>query len=474
MPFEYSQELANDFENLLETDEGYDVIIYVGNDKNVKEIHAFSNILRIRSQYFRTAFSNKLTKKKDGKFIFNFPNISPQFFEVILRFIYCGKIDLEKLQGSDILNLLTAVNELKIQRLLICIQEYLIKHQHEFLQQNPLKILETSYQNKAFTNLLNYCLENICTKPDNLFKSGKFVNLKAPLLELLLKRDDLSLEEIDIWNNLIKWCFSQNPSIQQDVNKWNKEEIITMERTIHKFIPLIRFNHISSADFITKVYPFKKIMPKDLVSNMLLFRMAPDEQLNVDIHSPRKQTLSSIIFNNHFAIFSSWIEIKNDSYYDVKNIPYDFHLLYRASRDGNTVAAFHDKCDNKGATMVIVKVSNSNQIVGGYSPISWNSNNTWKSTYNSFLFSFANKNNLQSAKVGYSNGDKYSVGNFTSYGPLFGGGNDLGFDNKKWCRYKSESYPDIGIPDDFKADDYEVFQVVKKKNMFRKRPLARI
>jgi hypothetical protein len=85
MSFDYSKEAIDDYETLLESDEEYNVVIHSGENKNVKEIHAHSNILRIRSQYFRTAFSNKLTEKKDGKFIFNFPNISPQFFKIILR-----------------------------------------------------------------------------------------------------------------------------------------------------------------------------------------------------------------------------------------------------------------------------------------------------------------------------------------------------------------------------------------------------
>ncbi|POG76247.1 hypothetical protein GLOIN_2v905933 [Rhizophagus irregularis DAOM 181602=DAOM 197198] len=85
MTFEYSQELANDYEKLFEEDEDYDVIIYAGENNKVKEIHAHSNILRFRSLYFSTAFSNELTKKKDGKYIFNFPKISPKFFKIILR-----------------------------------------------------------------------------------------------------------------------------------------------------------------------------------------------------------------------------------------------------------------------------------------------------------------------------------------------------------------------------------------------------
>ncbi|PKK64954.1 hypothetical protein RhiirC2_853947, partial [Rhizophagus irregularis] len=275
MAFEYSQEIINDLEKLFEAEEEYNVIIYSGENNNIKEFHAHSILLRIRSQYFRSAFSKERSEKKDGKHVFNFPNISPQFFKIILRFIYCGKIDLSKLQGPDILKLLIAVDELKIQTLILCIQEYLIKHQHEFLQQNPLEILETVYQRETFTNLWNYYLEEICAKPDTLFKSDKFTNLKAPLLELLLKRDDLSLDEIDIWDSLIKWSYAQHPSIQQDVKKWNKEEITVMERTLHKFIPLIRFYHVDSEGFFLKVYPFKILIPEDILDNVLAFHMAP-------------------------------------------------------------------------------------------------------------------------------------------------------------------------------------------------------
>ena len=85
MTFEYPQELADDYEKLLEDDEDCNVIIYAGENENIKEIHAHSNILRRRSQYFRAAFSKKWAEKKDGKFIFKKPNISPQFFKIILR-----------------------------------------------------------------------------------------------------------------------------------------------------------------------------------------------------------------------------------------------------------------------------------------------------------------------------------------------------------------------------------------------------
>src|SRR6266511_2322029 len=246
MSYEHLQETVNDYDRLFETGEGYDVIIYAGQNENVKEICAHSIILCTRSQYFRSAFSKEQAEKKDGKFIFKKPDISPLLFKIAIRYIYCGKIDLTKLKCSDILKLLL-----------------------------------------EFDELWNFCLEKICQEPEMLFNSDKFISLKAPIVELFLKRDDLCLDEIIIWDSLIKWSLAQNPTISQDVTKWNKEEFIIMERTLDRFIPLIRFYRITPENFIDKVYPFKELLPKDLVKNIFTFHMIPDRELNVNTLPPR-------------------------------------------------------------------------------------------------------------------------------------------------------------------------------------------
>ena len=64
---------------------------------------------------------------------------------MINRFIYCGNIELKNLQGPDVLKLLIAVDELNIQPLISHVQEFLIEHKMEFLQQNPT---ETAYQHE--------------------------------------------------------------------------------------------------------------------------------------------------------------------------------------------------------------------------------------------------------------------------------------------------------------------------------------
>ncbi|GBB91209.1 hypothetical protein RclHR1_01840006 [Rhizophagus clarus] len=473
MSTKFCVELSNDYEKLFETEIGYDVIIYAGEEPNIKEFHTHSNILCIRSEYFRSAFSNEWVEKQDGKFIFRKPNVAHHLFNVILRFIYCGKVELKDLQELDILKLLIAVDELNIQQLISHIQDYLIKNQTEFLRQNLTDVLEIIYQHETFTDLWNFCLEKICDDPKILFDSDKFIDLKAPLLELLLKRDNLNMNEIDVWESLLKWCFAQE-NMDNDPTKWNKDEITKVERLLHNFIPLIRFYDIEPTDFFYKVYNYKDILPQDLIHDLLEFHIVPNIKPKTSIAPSRKLNSqfdidSTLIQSNHIPLFASWIDKEDSSYYNNKNIPYDFKLLYHSGRDGFSAESFHKNCNNKGATIWIAKIQGSTQLIGGYNPLDWNGNDVWKTTPDSFLFNFTDVKDLSTAKLGYVNDPHSAIYCVDYQGPQMGV--LLCHGNNKWVNYDDNAtcYPDIGIPNasnipDFKVENYEVFQVIKNKN----------
>ena len=48
------------------------------------------------------------------------------------------------------------------------------------------------------------------------------------------------------------------------------------------------------------------------------------------------------------------------------NLPYEFKLLYRSSRDGFNTNSFHKNCGGKGATIWVAKIQDSAQLIGGY------------------------------------------------------------------------------------------------------------
>ena len=94
-----------------------------------------------------------------------------------------------------------ASDELNFKKLTKLTEDFIIENHRQFLQNDPVGILQIVYYCKPLVNLQEFCLENICSEPENLFNSDKFTQLSAPLLEIILKRDDLRFDEIEIWEN---------------------------------------------------------------------------------------------------------------------------------------------------------------------------------------------------------------------------------------------------------------------------------
>jgi hypothetical protein len=123
-------------------------------------------------------------------------------------------------------------------------------------------------------------------------------------LEVLLKRYDLNIDEIEIWEGLLKWCFAQQ-NIKNDPTEWNHEDITKIERSLHRFIPLIRFYDIKPADFFYKVYRYyKDILPQELIHDLLEFHIVHNMKSKANVPSSRKPNLdSNLIKPDHIPLF---------------------------------------------------------------------------------------------------------------------------------------------------------------------------
>jgi len=99
-------------------------------------------------------------------------------------------------------------------------------------------------------------------------------------------------------------------------------------------------------------------------------------------------------------------------------------LIYRGTRDGMTSNIFHNKCDNKGESITLIKNEKGN-IFGGYASIPWtNANGSYYSAPESFIFTLSNIYNTEPTKFPSTN-DQNEVYHYSGYGPIFGGGCDL-------------------------------------------------
>ena len=74
------------------------------------------------------------------------------------------------------------------------------------------------------------------------------------------------------------------------------------------------------------------------------------------------------------------------------NVIITYELLYKASIDGEDASVFHSKCDEKGATITVLKVLDGSQC-GGYTPLSWKNDGCWQKdpSLRSFVCNLDNK-----------------------------------------------------------------------------------
>ncbi|GBB93220.1 hypothetical protein RclHR1_21300003 [Rhizophagus clarus] len=408
--------LSQNLLEILEDNEFYDTTIEVGNDPYVKIFHAHMIILYYRSPYLRRILSTD--KKKDDDILthIKLPNISPEIFQMILRYVYGGRLSLKEYDTSDIIKILVAANELNLQELITYLQSFLIKNKKIWMEQNFNLIYQTSFENNSFLNLQNFCKEIMIKEPEKVFNSINFNSISEKCLVSLIQHENSQMNVIQVWEKVLKWGIAQNPELPSDPSNYSKDDFNTLKNTLQKFIPFINFS---------------KLKPKEFL-------------------------------NKHAELISKWIdELKiNDS---IKNL-YEFKLILRGSRDGFSTSKFHEICDNQSHTITIIKVKGSDEILGGYNPIIWESGPYWGATGDSFIFSFKNKDNIENFILSRVNNDILATINSPNYGPSFGDGdlilNGNNFD-KSYCSQLFYEKPIRETEDRFTVEEYEIFQIMK-------------
>src|SRR6266540_3658457 len=87
MSAQFFPKLSQNYIEILEDDEYYDVTIEVGEDPNVKIFRAHTIILCYRFPYLRrTLISNKKNNNGNLSHI-KLPNILPEIFQIILKYV---------------------------------------------------------------------------------------------------------------------------------------------------------------------------------------------------------------------------------------------------------------------------------------------------------------------------------------------------------------------------------------------------
>uniref|UniRef100_U9TTG0 Kelch-like protein 17 n=1 Tax=Rhizophagus irregularis (strain DAOM 181602 / DAOM 197198 / MUCL 43194) TaxID=747089 RepID=U9TTG0_RHIID len=429
-------------------------------------------IISYRSPYLQRILSTN-KKTNDGTLVhIKLPNISPEIFQIILRYIYGGKLTLEGHDISDIFKILVTANELSLQELNNYLQSFLIKNNASWIEQNFNLVYQTSFENDSFSELQAYCNNLISKKPVDLFESLNFSLIPEKVLISLVQNDNLQMREIQVWEQVIKWGFAQNPELPSDPTNFSKNDFNLLKNTLQQCIPFVRFYNLTSQEFSDKVLPYKKILPKELYMDLLktflsihpYSRPSSKSKPRNNIYIDTKVIDSKIITIQHFELISKWIDKLNITDYLASS--YEFKLMLRGSRDGFAASKFHEICDNQPRIIIIVKVKDSDKILGGYNPVGWSDViNGYSKTKESFIFSFENCDSIDNYILSRVANENCAIWNGCYYGPYFGSydfalyGND--FYNESYCRKGTYEKKIRKTEDTFSVEEYEIFQIIK-------------
>ena len=207
---------------------------------------------------------------------------------------------------------------------------------------NDEKILEKSEYSNEFTledlqkngKFFKICesIESVKSSLEETFKIKKpIITVKEDFIELKISPIISALGESDLLITKIKPNENEQISMLNNIIKKQQNEINNLKEKIN--------NH---------EFRIKKL-------ELIIEKLDENEHFSSDI-------LKSDIINSkeQIKLLNQWINNKNNN----------FTLIYKGSRDGDSYINFHEKCDNQGPTIMIIK-SNNGEIFGGHTEKSW-------------------------------------------------------------------------------------------------------
>ncbi|RIB05700.1 hypothetical protein C2G38_574136 [Gigaspora rosea] len=294
MSIKHFEKLSNNYIELLEKGDDFNVIIKVGKSKDIKEFKVHSAILKYRSSYFRD------------------------------RYIYGGFISLESFDTQLIFDLILIADEFVLEELVGSLETYLIESKAHWLRTHFTNVYKKCFQNNKLKELQNWCNNILAKHPNIIFDSEDFNSLNETALVSLIKRDDLQMEEIKIWNYVVKWGIAQNPNLTSDPEEWTYENFMTLKDTLKNCLSHIRYFQMSGEDIANYVLPYSQIREKQLWKDLTKSHFSSKHKVISTILPPRiilktelptrsTELFSTVINEEHAAEIASWID---------KNIPH--------------------------------------------------------------------------------------------------------------------------------------------------------
>ena len=291
----------------------------------------------------------------------------------------------------------------------VCLIEEIEKEKKDKLKEN-IKRLEDLFINfeqsikdlKKLFDKINEDKEKLKTNIQNIFTKlrNEINNREDKLLlevdnkfEELFFKEDL-IKEGDKLPNRIKYSLTKGKFIDEH---WNENKLNSLINDC--------LNIENNIDNINKI---TESIKKNNSVNVSIKFYPEEDGINQFLEKIKKFGVVGNIFDSiidfDVNLVNNWLD--NRKYYS--------ELLFRKSRDGSTPDDFHNKCDNKGITIVFIETTKGYKF-GGYTELQWDKSG-YKKDISTFIFSFNNKqkytarNNNDSICCGSNEGPRFGCG----------------------------------------------------------------
>ncbi|KAJ5068564.1 btb/poz domain-containing protein [Anaeramoeba ignava] len=427
------EKLSNDLKNLFqnqnqkEEESYFDFEIIC--EQNQTSFKTHKSILSSRSEYFKSLFKSKMKEYQENKMILK--DVSSSILSSILNYFYSGKIEINLENAIEIL--IFSSKYLIDELIEICSKFIKNNLQFETIV-DILKLSETMNLNQ----LIDYSYKFISKNFNKFIKTSFFLELEENHLNSILSNDEIRTNEFKAFQSIIKWGKYKSNINQEKIIK--KEEKEKLQNQISNIVDKIRFIDFTNKELKDTLK--EDLIPKQISQKLIQFQKLQNNEKEINQFIEKENSLifkTKLIFNSTILREKEYI-IKLKEWINDDEFFSKMKLGFSATRDGFSSQKWHEKSDNKGKTLVIIKTT-QNYIFGGFTKVGFTLKGKeedrkyydgWINDSDAFIFSLRNdKGNRKPEKFPIrKRKEKTAIYFYLRDGPLFGEGHDFALSSK--------------------------------------------
>lgn len=230
-----------------------------GESETKKEISAHKFVLSIGSPVFEAMFYGDVAETRDS---IELPDCEFESLLELFRFLYS---DEENLSGSNVMQVLYLAKKYMVPSLAEKCSRYL---QYHLEASNVFSILPMAqkYEEKELTDR---CWEVIDNQSQAATKSDGFTTIEHSLLEAVVSRDTLTINEIDLFKAVDLWATKKCGNLGLKANGKVKRKILG-----ENVVKAIRFPVMKQEEFASIVPDTNILTPGEVINIFKFFSSA--------------------------------------------------------------------------------------------------------------------------------------------------------------------------------------------------------